>query len=755
MIYIHYAGTVALSVTNVLWHSLSDDVSTTPDYMQLYHQALAAETKVRLGIVQCMVVGPPQVGKTKLKKRLVGEDYSADDPSTGVADKPYVVVHTVHANKTNWRPLQFDTEKKLFLQRLSSSMQSAKDVDSVQHGNRDDASDEGISTQFLEKQGSKPPSPKNTGDDGISSSVEDTIPITEYEPSEEPVPYEEFITAVVEDTKQAEALAEKDVEDGCMIYFTDTGGQLEFQEVLPSIISGPAIFMIVFNLNDAISPNGLNKQFEVKYKSREGTLYTRGQEESVPTMSIKELILQTLASIHSTKHASTVSGKEITPKAILVGTHLDQVVKEEGGQLVEDEEAIKRVNNELKTLLKETDFHKDSLLVYPSKNAMFFKVNNEIPDHRTFDEIKQKIGSIAQEGQENSLYVEDVPFSWLAFDIKLRTSNKQLLSLSECVELAKSCGLEYRKHEVTGTLKFLQRRFGFIRWISNLDMVITNPQIIYDSITDLVVESFCENDPGTPNRGDCEMFKEKGLIPVGVLQELHKKDIIPLEKLLKLLDNLNVVVTVEEDEHGEPSMYFMPSVLAHAPRADNNPQVQPIIAELLVGFRCERCPKGVFSALLANLSKLQDDQNDKSMYKWCLNVRDPYVSLYRDLVSFEIFEPNEESSVRVYVSVSKCITISIRPQDQEACTRSTVCNNVFRKVGKCMQLLCNSLAYEGYYLGFYCKNGHIAKFHGERPKQMICAKCKKSYKYDLEVEHLHWFKSVQVKLINYNLYNLG
>lgn len=217
------------------------------EYLRFYQQALAKETKVRLGIVQCMVVGPPQVGKTKLKKRLVGEDCSADDPSTGVADKPYVVVHTVHANKTNWRPLKFDTEKKLFLQRLSSSMQSAKDVDSVQHGNRDDASDEGISTQFLEKQGSKPPSPPNTGDDGVSSSVEDTIPITEHEPSEEPVPYEEFITAVVEDTKQAEALAEKDVEDGCMIYFTDTGGQLEFQEVLPSIISGPCS-----NIHDCI-----------------------------------------------------------------------------------------------------------------------------------------------------------------------------------------------------------------------------------------------------------------------------------------------------------------------------------------------------------------------------------------------------------------------------------------------------------------------------------------------------------------------
>ena len=54
------------------------------------------------------------------------------------------------------------------------------------------------------------------------------------------------IDTIVDVDSEKWTAAKKHLENQCTIYFTDTGGQLEFQEVLPAIISGPSIFLLVF-----------------------------------------------------------------------------------------------------------------------------------------------------------------------------------------------------------------------------------------------------------------------------------------------------------------------------------------------------------------------------------------------------------------------------------------------------------------------------------------------------------------------------
>lgn len=75
-----------------------------------------------------------------------------------------------------------------------------------------------------------------------------------------------------------------------MVDLTDTGGQIEFQELLPLLVSGPTVFFLVFRLD-----HDLNKQFTVEYVRSTGTKSKPYQS----TFTVKEALLQSLASIAS------------------------------------------------------------------------------------------------------------------------------------------------------------------------------------------------------------------------------------------------------------------------------------------------------------------------------------------------------------------------------------------------------------------------------------------------------------------------
>ena len=50
------------------------------------------------------------------------------------------------------------------------------------------------------------------------------------------------------------------------VYYTDTGGQPEFHEVLPALTAGPSIFLLVFNLSKP-----LDSKYKVLYESKVNT----------------------------------------------------------------------------------------------------------------------------------------------------------------------------------------------------------------------------------------------------------------------------------------------------------------------------------------------------------------------------------------------------------------------------------------------------------------------------------------------------
>ena len=82
---------------------------------------------------------------------------------------------------------------------------------------------------------------------------------------------------------------EKLLKDTLTIFYTDTGGQPEFQEVLPALVAGPTIFVLMFNLAKC-----LGARYTVTYRT--------SNEESNSYMSsftVKNVFMQCLSSIAS------------------------------------------------------------------------------------------------------------------------------------------------------------------------------------------------------------------------------------------------------------------------------------------------------------------------------------------------------------------------------------------------------------------------------------------------------------------------
>ena len=63
------------------------------------------------------------------------------------------------------------------------------------------------------------------------------------------------------------------LDNSLTLFCTDTGGQPEFQEVLPALIVGPTVFMLIFRVTDR-----LNDMFQIQYVGS-------ADRKSVPYMS--------------------------------------------------------------------------------------------------------------------------------------------------------------------------------------------------------------------------------------------------------------------------------------------------------------------------------------------------------------------------------------------------------------------------------------------------------------------------------------
>ena len=101
----------------------------------------------------------------------------------------------------------------------------------------------------------------------------------------------------------------KDIEKTTTLYFMDTGGQPEFHEIMPIILSGPALHLIFFNL-----AFDLDEPIPIRFCHQDGTDSTITY---VSSYTGKQMIFQLLSSLY---YFSKSLSPDSEPAAVLIGT---------------------------------------------------------------------------------------------------------------------------------------------------------------------------------------------------------------------------------------------------------------------------------------------------------------------------------------------------------------------------------------------------------------------------------------------------
>ena len=497
--------------------------------------------------------------------------------------------------------------------------------------------------------------------------------------------------------KTAQAL----VEDAFIIYFTDTGGQPEFQEVLPALTSGPSIFFLVFRICDH-----LNQNYIVKY-------VRKTSEKSVEyktSYTLKEVIMQSLASIASICSYSCQKDKSlilIEPKVLLIGTHKDQASAEH----------MQQIQKELMNTLEGTEYYTEGIVVFNTPEEPVFLVNNLSEEDSDFEVIRSKIEKVAK----HKSYRVSTPASWFVFALALRTKSTAVMSMDKCLKIALECGIS-DENELKEALWFLHTKLGLLRYFGEIEqlssIVICDPQLLFDKVTDLMTSTFTFEETGDVY-GE-KKFKNFGLVSKNLIEKIlaTSDENLSCAQLLLLLEHLDIVAPIR-NEANEVNEYFMPSVLSHAPSAIIPQSTSCIMQDLLVLFKCGYVPKGLFGALTVQLQKVLG---------WKLWER----GIARNLVPFLVGLECHMVTLQCHITHLE-IALQAPPDAMVSSVMleespEIACTPIRQSIADCLTAAFKTLHYkpdQSFSFGFYCfcggKEKHIAQcISATNPLNMQC-----------------------------------
>ena len=357
-------------------------------HLTVCDRVMREKGKLDLCLLQCVLSGPPRVGKSTFLQRIIGEFLTAfqatHSPSTGIMEKVIQVtirnasfiLAVASTAGADWKAVSLSEEAAILLRAILSSVPNNATSTLPQ----DEEITAGSTTIHLNQCIPKLElNSANELDSTASLAVENQVPISsnpllldDSHRSSESVSHFtvtaaipgymspiEIFRNVLHSKEWAESQVQEVLGQSLNLYFSDTGGQPEFQEVLPALLSGPSVFIVVFKLTDH-----LHQKYRVQFVQSEWQR-TIMYESS---FTVIETILQSLASISSMCNYVSRNSNElvpIKPKVVLVGTHKDQATKKH----------IKSVQKVLKETLEDTEYYRDGIVAFESLENPAMTIN--------------------------------------------------------------------------------------------------------------------------------------------------------------------------------------------------------------------------------------------------------------------------------------------------------------------------------------------------------------------------------------------
>ena len=506
------------------------------------------EGKVSLRLIKCLCQGPPRVGKTHIKHLLLGK-VLVDSSSTGLAEHPVRAFRNISAekykvaeSKETWEVM--DDEKLMLL--IANEMSQLKIEE-------DDESDESEPEEL----------------DTPTSSHTKEVSV-------------ENITQLIKSLMEDNTVTLAATSDQEWIYFIDSGGQPQFQEVLQAFIPKTSVMLLVFKLIEKLSDTPLM----VYQKS--GIDYNLGPY----ALSNQEILIRLARMIHSSSESSI--------QVALLGTYHDEYVKADPPSETMEEKELRL--QEIFSFCKNNVIFRDS----ECQNVIFPLNGLQAVEGKFEDPVVCKLRSSIT----STPYViqVDVPLRWHAFELAIqaeaRRNNTQVLSLQKCIEIAED--LNFPPDDVETALSFLSDYNLIVYYPSLLpNVVFTTPQVLLDKVTELTERVYLLSNPGKspnqicPTRGEYKIMRDLGIISTQILRDFPKHYVPGLfteEDLIKIFEHLYIFARLEN------GTFFMPSLLPPFTPVELDQLLNPSTPPLLYHFEDSCAPAGLFCALIVCLS---------------------------------------------------------------------------------------------------------------------------------------------------------
>ena len=704
-------------------------------------------------IVHGVFVGPARSGKNSLMERLLGRMPSSVSPSTGVAES-VVQVKVIQKSTTFaanviesiWSIMDYDDEAiKLMLINSESQDRITIQIPNLQHEDSLDnqpTTDPDSEDQFFDAQSSLSlhETHQNLPEHEVAPSTEPSHDYTQVKgriesatttmaqlppdrlhcqlPDSYVPPIEIIKVALRKKGKTGIEVLQQHFQKTWSLYLTNTGGQMEFQEVLPLLVSGPSMFFFTFRLD-----RDLDERYKIEYDLSDGTK----AEPYVSTLTTVEGLLQTLATIAAmgTFVYERLQRRKVPlkPKVFIVGTHRDNLDEATA------DARISSIDQQLQEAIKSTTHYKD-LVEFASPTQLMFAVSNFSESESNFKLIRSAVERVV--GRND--FAMTSPVHWLIFSLALRKLKSFVITYDLCLEVARQCGLA--DDEVDEALHFIHSKMGLIRYFPYegvKDLVVIHPQFLFDKVTELIVDTFTFEKTTKQTMDD---FKKKGIFSLSEFETISSKTNTSIKpyKFAKLLESLRIAAPFQME--GERK-YFFPCVLANA--AETALQQLMLTAtpipQLIVTFECGYCPKGLAGALIKYLMANEME----SCYTWEIYTD----KIFRNQVSFHV-GPLDTIVLRItptYLEIV-CIPGRFRNRDKK-CPLTEICSEVRKAVEAGIKQVTSDINYvkaqHGLTFRCECKGDHPGKLGLLPDGEPYCLSCSKTGEtYDLPSGYELW-----------------
>ena len=727
-----------------------------------YESALKGGLVLNMHYLKFLFFGPPRTGKSTARRRLVHElvnisSCSELSPSTCVAETNEIIIKKLtiepaaianfkwwsmrRSNKLDvcsdkhWEYLAqlfYTLIKKRKDQQTTETLsqpdhdtsEPVSDVHQNQSDKSDDNRDTGITVPNLPL---KSPGLQHQLSRNLNTEMPDKSSLLPPSDSGKKAAMnidEAFkkLTTVL----QAESPEElhKLLEELIMLNMVDIGGQPAFLELCPAFSIGPTLYFIFFRLDQDLKTN-----YPVKFQASDG------KETVLESSYCPETVLhQCLSSIACFSSQVNVPGR-----ALIFGTYKDKV----------DKERISQLDTMLQQQLECTELYKNHLLLQASTGTLFYSLDNMTGSDSEMSPIREDIVNIIK----NYFPPIPIPASWLMFRVVLHFLHKPVVSISECEMIANRLSMN---SSVQDAIWFFHHNVGSLMHYPDIpsmkDLVICDVQVVFDSTSELIIDTFKFSNRDIPQTAVKDFLKKGQFYLAHIMDktESHRENQLSLKQLVDLLKNRNIIAEIESDhEYSAQSnpKFVMPAVLKEASeellKLVNSKQEA---SSLNIHFKSGFVPFGVFCASIANLIarqhsmspswRLCDEQMMKNKVKFCID---------KSFIATLISRPQ---SLEIQVEKSY-------PNAKYNHSLSTICSTVQLEIVRTLKTVISKMKYKSFVdvdtdqpfnLAFQC---NLDDSHSSHlmivDETSYCGECLKlRIACVLNKKHLMWFSQVRI-----------